>query len=107
MTEPLSEGILEQADKRQHEVFETIALGEEAKIFCRSKLFEYICNAAEKKVIDAQVALGTVDPDDKTEIVRLQTVIARFDHFTSSLNELVTAGDSAYRLYRAQLEQQD
>lgn len=81
-----------------------VALGQEARQFLAGNLSTYICERAEQKTIEAQNALSTVDPTDTKEIIRLQTEIARFAHFTRCLQEMVTAGDSAYQAYLAEHE---
>ncbi len=88
-------------NQREHDrsLMEAIALGVEAKNFVEGRLFRFICNAAEARVIDAQNQLGMVDPTDTKEIVRLQTVIKHFNHFANALQEMVAVGDSAYQLY--------
>jgi len=93
---------LQQQQADNQILFEAISLGEEAKRFCSSNLFKFICEEAEAKVIAAQNELATVNPLDTSTIIILQTEIARFAHFTKCLTELVTAGDAAYRLYQEQ-----
>ena len=82
---------------------EAITLGEEAKIFLNSDLAKYICNSAEALSEAALMKLKTVDAQDTKEINRLQNEIAKFDHFNNSLIEIVSAGDTAYQLYLAEL----
>lgn len=83
----------------ERELFDIVHLGVEAKNFMESELAGYICRIAEEKTINAQNELSIVNPDDRKEIIRLQSVIAKFAHFTESLHDMVTAGDTAYQLY--------
>lgn len=96
--------IKNMAEKHDQQLMESIALGEEASRFLSSKLAQYIINSAEKKVVDAQNTLAIVDPTNTNEIIRLQTIIRQFDHFQTSLEELVASGNSAYQLYLNDLE---
>ena len=93
--------------ERDHTIREAIALGVEARQFLDSPLAEFIVNAAEAKVIDAQRQLSIVDPTKPNEIVRLQTVIRHYDHFMNCLEELVAAGDQAYQLYLVDSDSSD
>lgn len=84
---------------QEQDVRETIALGVEAKKFLTSDLARYITNSAEAILLGAAEKLKSVDPHNSQEIARLQNIIKRFDHYEACLEELVTAGDSAYQLY--------
>ena len=82
------------------------ALGEEARLFLTSKLAQYIINAAEMRVDTAQKNLATVDPTSVKEIIKLQGIIKQFDHYQQCLEQLVASGDSAYQLYKANIEEE-
>lgn len=86
-------------EERDKTIRESISLGVEAKNFLTSDLAKYIRNTAEVKTLDAQNKLSRVDPTNVRDIVKLQAVIARFDHYDACLEEIVAAGDSAYQLY--------
>jgi hypothetical protein len=86
-------------EERDRNLREAVAIGVEAKNFLNSDLARYIRNAAEARLIAAQNKLGKVDPTNVKEIVKLQTVIAQFEHYESCLEEIVAAGDTAYQLY--------
>ena len=91
----------DDSDSRNKEI---IALGVEAQSFIDSKVFDFICNAAEVKVMQARDALATVNPNNTQEIIRLQTEIARFNHFNECLREMTMAGDQAYQIFIQDLE---
>lgn len=83
------------------ELQQAIELGHEARLFVSGALFKHICEEAESKVIAAQNALCKVNPTDVEKIIELQAVVARFDHFVSSLSDMIIAGDSALNLAKA------
>lgn len=89
----------ELEEERDRSIREAVALGVEAKNFLNSDLARYIRNAAEAKLLAAHDKLGKVDPTNVKEIVKLQKVIAQFEHYENCLEEIVAAGDSAYQLY--------
>ena len=90
----------------EHELLEQVHLGESAKKFLSSDLAKYILNSAEQMAVEAQNQLGKIDPTDVAGIVKLQKTIGIFDHFATSLSEIVAAGDSAYQLYLKNLEEE-
>lgn len=92
----LPEEILSETQRETRAVF---ALGEEAKKFLTSDLARYITDSAEARCYAATEKLKKVDPTDVKEIMKLQNIIDRFDHYDNSLLELVAAGESAYELY--------
>ena len=92
------------SDSSDHDLRESIALGEEAKLFLGSKLAQFIINVAEVRVEMAQDELSNVSPTDTSKIIELQGIIKQFDHYQEYLERLVAAGDSAYQLYLNNLE---
>lgn len=83
---------------------EAIALGEDAKMFLTSDLAQCITDIAEQRVTEAMNELATVDPDDVKAIVKLQNEIKVFKFFDSTLHDIVAAGDYAYQVYQAEVE---
>lgn len=81
------------------DLYDSIHLGVKARDFLNSDLAKVILNTAEKKVIEALNILGEIDPTDTKGIIEQQKIIAIFNHFTTSLSEIVAAGDSAYQLH--------
>lgn len=92
----LQRGLNNEADAYQREA---IALSVELKNFLESDIAKFIIEGAEDKVQDSLDKLGKVDPDDRKEIVRLQTIVRQYEHFGGSLQDILTAGELAYREY--------
>jgi len=78
---------------------EIIALGLEAEQFRSSNLGKYLLGCAERDATKAMSALATIDPDNKTEIMKLQSNIARLHDFNNWLDEVITGGNMAYQEY--------
>ena len=99
MSDKSEQNIDELVHKQDQGVREMIALGVEAKKFLTSDLARYITNSAEAIACGATEKLKVVNPSDTAEIMKLQNIIKRFDHYEACLQELVAAGDSAYQMY--------
>jgi hypothetical protein len=91
-------------DDHNRDQMEIVALGQEARNFLSSKMADYICSYAENLSIDAHNKLLEVDPTDVKGIIRLQTEAKLFANFNRCLVDIVTAGDSAYQAYLAEIE---
>lgn len=74
-------------------------IGEEARKFIESDLGRTLVGMAQQEILSAQIALGTVDPDDKKAIVALQNQIWRGEQFEQWLKELVSRGNDAMNAY--------
>jgi hypothetical protein len=85
---------------------EMIHLGEYAKSFLNSDLARYINNSAEAKFLNIREELETVDPTNHKRITELQCELKVFKHYERSLNEIVTAGDTAYQAYLTEFHEE-
>ena len=98
---------MHDSDFTEQEIAEAISLGREAEDFLKSRLAENIMAAAQQKVDNALNELAHVDPHDSKKIIELQTVVKQFEHFATSLQDIVAAGDCAYQLYSMRNEESE
>ena len=79
-------------------------MGEQARKFLESELYQVMNGFAEQEVRLALELLETVDPTDTKEITNLQNNIKVGKWFTKWLEELVYRGDQAISVFNQQRE---
>ena len=79
-------------------------LGEEARKFMESDLGKVLLGLARQETGLAQIALETVDPNEKSKIVQLQNQAWLGRKFEEWLLDLVDKGESAMNVFRQQQE---
>ena len=81
---------------------EAVELGEEARNFLSSKLFDKLREIAEEEYESALKDLSTVDPTDIKAIQKLQNQVHLYGSFDEWLRELVSRGDNALQVFQHQ-----
>ena len=79
-------------------------LGEESRKFMESDLGKVLLGLARQETGLAQIALETVDPNEKSKIVQLQNQAWLGRKFEEWLLDLVDKGESAMNVFRQQQE---
>lgn len=75
-------------------------LGEEARNFLASDLGKCLIGLAQQELMEAQEKLERVDPDNKSEINKLQMQAWRGRSFENWLKGLVADGENAIQVFQ-------
>jgi hypothetical protein len=78
---------------------EMIALGHEAEQFRNTPLGQFMADRAQLEIDNAKGELARVDPENTSEIKRLQNIIARHSDFWQWMQDVIHAGTVAYDEY--------
>lgn len=70
-------------------------IGADVRRFLGGNVGQYLLKRAEMAEIEALRALGTVDPEDKAEIVKLQLAAATPRMFIKFMGQALRDGDAA------------
>ena len=79
-------------------------IGDEAKRFKESDLGRTVLGMAEQEKQAAYEELALVNPSEPEAVRQLQNVVWRVDSFKGWLNELITKGENAIVLLKAEAE---
>jgi len=82
---------------------ENIEMAHEANRFKSSLFGRYLLDKAAIEAGAAAQALTTVDPDDKTKIIKLQNDARRLSDLNKWINEAIQVGNAEYAEYQLKL----